>query len=154
MRISLRPATIDDAGAIARILRASMSSHDWMPTLHTPDEDLAFIRDMVLPSHRVTVAMVDELVVGFIAVKGEWIDHLYVDPNHFGHGIGKALLAEATTGMDEVKLHTFQQNVGARRFYEREGFVAEAFGDGSGNEEGMPDVLFVRAVSSRSGVRH
>ena len=30
----------------------------------------------------------------------------------------------------------------ARRFYERNGFVAEAFGDGTGNEERQPDVRY------------
>lgn len=44
--------------------------------------------------------------------------------------------------MPVVKLHCFQANSGARRFYERHGFQAEAFGDGSGNEENLPDILY------------
>ena len=46
--------------------------------------------------------------------------------------------------MPVSKLHCFQANEGARRFYERHGFRAEAFGDGSGNEEGLPDITYVR----------
>lgn len=36
----------------------------------------------------------------------------------------------------------FQLNDKARRFYERRGFVAVEFGDGTGNEEGEPDVRY------------
>jgi hypothetical protein len=41
-----------------------------------------------------------------------------------------------------MRLYAFQRNTRARSFYERRGFVAVAFGDGSGNEEGEPDVLY------------
>jgi hypothetical protein len=54
------------------------------------------------------------------------------------------LLSAGTKGMPLVKLHCFQANTGARRFYERHGFRAEVFGDGSGNEEGLPDILYLR----------
>ncbi|TJX04560.1 MAG: GNAT family N-acetyltransferase, partial [Mesorhizobium sp.] len=39
--------------------------------------------------------------------------------------------------------HCFQANTAARQFYERHGFQAEAFGDGTANEEGLPDILYV-----------
>jgi ribosomal protein S18 acetylase RimI-like enzyme len=41
-----------------------------------------------------------------------------------------------------IRLYTFQANQGARRFYERHGFRAVAFGDGSNSEERCPDVLY------------
>lgn len=40
-----------------------------------------------------------------------------------------------------IQLYTFQENRGARRFYERHGFIAISFDDGSGNEENCPAVL-------------
>ena len=55
-KVVLRPAIGSDAAAIARIMRAALGSFDWMPVVHTPDEDLAFIRDIVLPRQQVTVA--------------------------------------------------------------------------------------------------
>lgn len=114
-----------------------------MPLLHTPEEDLFFIREILLPNRQVTVAEAEGRIVGFIAVTGEWVEQLYLDPAWTGQGIGSRLLAAATTGMPTVKLHCFQANTGARRFYERHGFRAEAFGDGSANEEGLPDILYV-----------
>ncbi|MBZ9867930.1 GNAT family N-acetyltransferase [Mesorhizobium sp. CA15] len=91
-----------------------------------------------------TAAETAECIVGFIAAQDEWVEQLYLDPAWTGQGIGSRLLAQATAGMSLVKLHCFQANTGARRFYERHGFRAEAFGDGSTNEEGLPDILYVR----------
>lgn len=141
--VSLRAAVPADAGAIAAILRASLASHAWMPQVHTPAEDLAFIREKVLPQHDVTVAEAGGTIVGFIAVGGNWIDQFYIDPAWTGRGIGARLLRKATQDLASVKLYCFQANQGARRFYERHGFRAEAFTNGSGNQEGLPDALYV-----------
>jgi len=140
----LRPANAADAEAIATVLRASLASHHWIPTLHTPDEDLAFVREHMLPRQAVTVAVADGRVVGFIAVEGAWVEQLYLDPQWTGRGMGGRLLAAATAGLGEAKLFCFQANTGARRFYERHGFRAEAMRGGADNEEGLPDMLYVR----------
>jgi hypothetical protein len=84
----------------------------------------------VLPRQQVTVAEAGGNTVGFIAVSGEWVEQLYLDPTWTGQGIGSLLLMEATATLPVVKLHCFQSNAGARRFYERHGFSAGAFGDG------------------------
>jgi hypothetical protein len=46
-----------------------------------------------------------------------------------------------------LRVATFQRNAGARRFYERNGFVAARLGDGKGNEEGEPDVVYELALA-------
>jgi ribosomal protein S18 acetylase RimI-like enzyme len=144
--IILRHATNSDAAAIARLMRAALGSFDWMPVIHTPADDLVFIRDVVLPRQRVTVAEAGKNVAGFIAVSGDWVEQLYLDPVWTGQGIGSRLLMQATASLRIVKLHCFQANTGARRFYERHGFRAESFGDGATNEEGLPDILYVRRM--------
>jgi GNAT superfamily N-acetyltransferase len=139
--VELRRAMMSDAPAIARVLRRSLDSLGWMPKLHTAEEDFAFIQT-VLPSRMVTVAEADGGIIGFIAVRGAWIDLLYLDPAWTGRGVGSRLLAE--TDAPETKLYCFQANAGARRFYERHGFRVAALSSGSGNEEGLPDILYVR----------
>lgn len=148
--ITLRPATTEDAAAIARVMRAALLSFEWLPTLHTPQEDLAFISNIVLPHQDVFVALGGGSIVGFIAVKDDWVEQFYLDPAWTGRGIGTSLLRLATDGQAEIRLHCFQQNAGARRFYERHGFEASAFGDGSNNEEGLPDILYVRRQPARA----
>jgi GNAT superfamily N-acetyltransferase len=141
--ILLRPAASSDAAAIATVMRVSLNAFDWMPVVHTPEEDLFFVRTILLPRQQVTVAVTGERIVGFIAVNGDWVEQLYLDPAWTGQGIGSRLLSQATAGMPLIKLHCFQANTGARRFYERHGYRAETLGDGSTNEEGLPDILYV-----------
>ncbi|MEO5324693.1 GNAT family N-acetyltransferase [Mesorhizobium sp. CC13] len=125
-----------------------------MPQLHTPDEDLHFVRHVLLAHQQLTVAACEGRIVGFVSVKDDRIEQLYLDPAFTGRGIGSRLLRHATSGMPRVQLHCFQANSGARRFYQRHGFAAETFGDGSGNEESLPDVLYVREASAiRTGHR-
>lgn len=145
--VALRPAEAQDARDIARILRAALTAFDWMPQLHTPDEDLRFVRGSLLTEQQVTVATVQGKIVGFAAVKGDWLEQLYLDPACTGRGIGSRLLRHATAGMTHVKLFCFEANAGARRFYERHGFQAEEFRDGSGNEEGLPDIRYARSAT-------
>ena len=80
--------------------------------------------------------------VGLLVLDNEWIDQLYVEPGHTGRGIGADLVAVAKRERPTVlRLWTFEANVGARRFYERHGFVATGFTAGD-NEEGAPDVRY------------
>jgi ribosomal protein S18 acetylase RimI-like enzyme len=77
-----------------------------------------------------------------VVAPGE-LDQLYVAPDRLGLGIGRRLLEVAKDRSPSgLVLYTFQVNERARRFYERNGFSAEWFGDGSANEERQPDVRY------------
>jgi GNAT superfamily N-acetyltransferase len=114
--------------------------------VHSDEETYAWMREIVFPRYSVWLAEVDGEIVGFAARDGAWLIHLYMKPGWTGKGIGKRLLdviiKEAATRTQVLRLHTFARNAGARRFYERHGFVAAAFGDGANNKEGEPDVLY------------
>lgn len=140
----LRPASADDAPAVARLLRTTFRvSLPFLPELHTAAEDLAFVSNQMLPRAAVWVAETEGEIVGFIAFRPGWIDHLYVHPDQQGQGIGPALLAKALEDGAPRRLWTFQANARARRFYEARGFEVEEFTDGAGNEEKTPDVRYV-----------
>jgi ribosomal protein S18 acetylase RimI-like enzyme len=101
----------------------------------------------LIPTGYTTVAVVEERVVGFLAVSigadTSWIDHPYVLPTWVGRGIGTRLLEFARHRLPApIRLYTFQFNDRARRFYESRGFRAIAVGDGSANEERCPDILY------------
>jgi GNAT superfamily N-acetyltransferase len=75
----------------------------------------------------VFVAKLDDEIVGFSALKmaSNTLDQLFVLPSAQGGGIGKALLDHAKSqSPDELILSTAINNLDARRFYEREGFIA------------------------------
>jgi GNAT superfamily N-acetyltransferase len=115
----------------------------FLPDLHTNEERGAFITEVVPRDHELWVAEEDGRVVGLAAVGADTLGHLYVHPDHQGRGIGTALL-EKTKELrpDGFTLWTFPANVAACRFYERHGLRAIEHGDGSGNEEGVPDVRY------------
>ena len=61
--------------------------------------------------------------VGFVAVTGSHLDQLFVDPRYQRRGIGTSLLKAACSRTQPITtLNVFEQNIPARRFYERHGF--------------------------------
>ena len=108
-----------------------------------------YIRDMLAPKAALWTAEVDGRVVALMALSPGWVEQLYVHPDYHSQGIGTALLQRAknTPEAEEgLTLWTFQGNAGARRFYERHGFVAVEFTDGEGNDEKTPDVRYAWTV--------
>ena len=71
------------------------------------------------------------------------LEHLYVDPDDQGRGVGAALLDHVKRRRPRgIRLWTFQRNENARRFYESRGFRCVELTDGSTNEEREPDALY------------
>lgn len=146
--MTLRLARPEDAGAIARVHRSAMRvSLSFLPELHTAEEDLWFMQTRFMVTNEVWVAEEGGEVVGYIGFHEGWIDHLYIDPDHQGRGLGPALLDKALEDGGERRLWTFQENLRAKAFYEKRGFQPETFTDGSDNEEKTPDVLYIRPAS-------
>lgn len=148
MTVELRPATIGDADAVADVyLRSRKELVACAPLAHSDEDVRDWIRGRLIPAGRTTVAVVDGLVVGLVSVAsatdGSWIEQLYLHPAWIARGIGTRLLELARAELPPpIRLYTFQCNARARDFYERRGFKAVRFGDGSGNEEKCPDVLY------------
>src|SRR5215470_4433117 len=140
----IRSARSDDAEAIADVhLDSRREAMPWLPVLHSRGEMIAYFAGHVLVHEEVLVAEVNELVVGFMALEGDRVDHLYIAPAYQGRRIGDTLLAMAKELRPSgLTLWTFQRNSRARRFYEGRGFVASEVTDGSSNEEREPDVLY------------
>jgi putative acetyltransferase len=146
-----RRATMDDMAAIARIRRlAFFGAMPHMPVLHTPEEDLAFYSTDVFHKAKIWLTEQSGIITGFIAFRPDWVDHLYVHPEHQRRGFGGALLALAQASAGSLRLWAFQCNLGARRFYEKHGFHIEQETDGANNEEQQPDILYLWTRSTRT----
>jgi len=140
--INFRKALKSDAEQIAVITRkAREAAMSYLPKLYTPEEYIKFFRDDVLENCEVWIAE-SEKILGFCAFKKGWVDHLYISPEYQGQGIGKRLLMKAMEDNERLQLWTFQKNVAARSFYERQGFTLLKVTDGKDNEEKEPDVLY------------
>jgi ribosomal protein S18 acetylase RimI-like enzyme len=139
----LRRATLDDMASVAALHRlAFFHAMPHMPVLHTPDDGLAFYSAVVFPRAEIWLHEQSGMTAGFIAFRSGWVDHLYVHPDHQNCGIGSTLLALAQASESSLRLWTFQCNLGARRFYERQGFRIEQETHGASNEERQPDILY------------
>jgi len=138
----LVPAKPADAGPLARILADWIDETDWMPDIHTPEEDCRFLTGLIDRCDVVTVRNWRGLL-GFIARDGIMIHALYLAPRARGRGLGKRLLDIAKSRSDQLELWSFQSNTGARAFYAREGFSEVEMTDGAGNDEKVPDVRLI-----------
>ncbi|HET7146637.1 MAG TPA: GNAT family N-acetyltransferase [Gaiellaceae bacterium] len=134
----IRRAAAEDVETLVAVFEPSFATLDFLPALHTHEENVAFfarcMRDGEAWLHGAD---------GFALVIGDTLTHLYVRPDAIGKGIGHALFEHVTERRpDGFDFWVFQQNERARRFYERHGAEPVEFGDGSGNEEGAPDVRY------------
>ena len=127
---------------LARTWRAARQEHlQFLLDLHSEDEDRAYLANIVLPTHEVWVAEVEQMIAGFIAFGDGWIHHLYLAPQFQRQGIGRELLAIAKRTWPELQLWVFESNLTAIKFYESEGFRIVQRTDGASNEASKPDIL-------------
>jgi ribosomal protein S18 acetylase RimI-like enzyme len=142
--VTIRRGAVADAAAVAEVyLTSRRQAGARIPRLAHTDEDVrAWFASIVLVEHEVWVAEMDHRIVAMMVLRGESLDHLYVGPDAQRRGIGAQLIKHAKRGRGRLRLYTFESNEPARDFYEKHGFQAIAFGDGTANEEGAPDVLY------------
>ncbi len=142
--ISIRRGVVDDAPVVADIyLSSRRDAGARIPRLaHTEDDVRTWFATIVLVEHEVWVAEADGRAVAMMVLRGESLDQLYVRPDAQRRGIGARLLAHAKRGRARLRLYTFESNEPAREFYEKHGFRQIAYGDGTANEEGAPDILY------------
>src|SRR6266542_3236011 len=110
----IRRATPEDAEAVGRVFVAARDEMTYVPRI--PDEDRPKLGGWIVERHEVWVAEAEGRIVGFIGRHPGLLEHIYVDPEGF-------------------QLWVFQKNEGARRFYDRHGFMLVRLTDGAENME-------------------
>jgi len=131
--------------AVAVWERSRWDAQPWLEERmgHSHDDNLGYFRDVICRENAVWLAVLEERVVGMMALGGGRIDQLYVDPASQGRGVGTRLLEEAKAlSPGGVTLFTHQRNRRARDFYEQRGFRVVAFGV-SPAPESEPDVEYL-----------
>jgi chorismate mutase len=114
------------------------------PPIHPDHDMLAWVDRWLRGRDEAWVAEIGGEVVGYARVSDDWLDDLYVAPDHAGHGIGTALL-DLTKSLRPggFSLWVFERNEPARRFYRHRGLMELVRTDGRDNEEKEPDIRLV-----------
>ncbi len=94
------------------------------------------IPNLYLPNADTWVVVIDDKVVGFIALIGHEVGAIFVDPTYHGKGAGKALMDKARSLHATLELDVFKENAIGRKFYARYGFeeIEETTHDQTGQQ--------------------
>ena len=144
--IEIRRAADTDAPAAAAVFTASRreAGSAIPPSVHTPDEDRWFVREVLIAQRQTWVAVDGETVVALLVLDGDFVDQLYVASTAQRSGVGSRLLELAKRERpDGLQLWAFASNLPAQAFYLRHGFVEAERTDGALNEERAPDIRYV-----------
>jgi len=134
----------DEIAVVDIWFRSGKATYLFLPRWQTMTraEALEIFRNEIAEKYDLWVATMNGRVVGYLAMKGSYIDRLYVDPAFQRTGCGTQLLNFAKNASPSgLSLCTHQQNTCARAFYEKHGFRAVRFGV-SPPPECAPDVEY------------
>ncbi|BEL04679.1 hypothetical protein Q0Z83_028700 [Actinoplanes sichuanensis] len=119
--IAVRNATVDDAGDLWRLAQRAWAGR---PFVSLPSRER--LRDWLHRSDRSSflVATSGERIAGFVAVHGDEVEDVAVDPDFQRRGLASALLTRALADLGgPARLRTEAHDpAGARTLYERLGF--------------------------------
>ncbi len=108
----------------------------------TLEDARSYFTSAIAPRHDLWVALDSGALAGFLAIREDFIDRLYVRPDGQRRGVGAALLDQARAlSPERLQLYTHVRNKKARAFYEKHRFLAVKFGE-SPPPECEPDVLY------------
>lgn len=141
----IREYTKEDLVNTAKVwLRSGLIEYTYLPEFQKLNEPTAIdvFQRTIHERCKIWVFETNDLIVGFLAMKDDLADRLYVDPEYQTRGIGSSLIVHAKDLCPNgLKLRTHQQNKRACLFYERHGFKAVCYGL-SPPPESMPDVEY------------
>ena len=129
-----------DEGDLEELLdvwyRASLLAHSFL-TEDFLARERAEISERWLPIAETAVYETEGRVVGFIALIGNEVGGIFVDPDHQGRGVGRALMDHAWNTRPFLELDVFEANAIGRRFYDTYGFqiIDRHINDATGQPE-------------------
>ena len=139
MQIQIRRATPSDSERATQLARAAKAHWNYPDEwLASWEADLAITPEMI-DRHPTFVASVDDKVVGVCQLQHAdervMLEHVWVDPEAHGRGVGRALVEHARNSAPGVMMVVADPN--AEGFYIKLG--AKRVGDVAGPMPGAPD---------------
>ena len=132
----IRPYVESDLeGVLSAWENASKLAHPFLTAAFQAKERYN-IPNVYLPNTDTWVAEVEGVVVGFIALMGNEVGAIFVEPRLHGAGVGKALMDKAREIHRDLEVEVFEANSIGRRFYSGYGFepLAEKHHQETGNK--------------------
>ncbi len=80
------------------------------------------VAEIYMPNTDTWVAEIDNHVEGFIALMGNEVGAIFLQPEFHGKGVGKALMDKAQALHGDLEVEVFKANSMGRKFYSRYGF--------------------------------
>jgi putative acetyltransferase len=132
-KMRIREARPEEAQLLATVQeRASVAAlgHIFPPELYPYPQEAINARwgeAVADPARRALIAVKADEPVGAACVRAEWLDGLYVVPEQWGTGLAgslhdRALELVRELGATRCHLWVLEENLRARRFYERRGW--------------------------------
>jgi chorismate mutase/GNAT superfamily N-acetyltransferase len=139
--LTLRPAEVSDATAVADVHLSARRAAAMPPPAHAEDDVREWLAGRLQSGDEVWLAEVGGGPAGYARFTETWLDDLYVAPAYAAQGVGSALLDLVKARRpDGFCLWVFEMNTPAHDFYARRGLVDLEHTDGSANEERAPDI--------------
>lgn len=80
------------------------------------------VAEIYMPNTDTWVIDIDNNIEGFIALMGNEVGALFLQPDHHGKGAGKILMDKAQQLHGDLEVEVFKENSIGRKFYSRYGF--------------------------------
>jgi putative acetyltransferase len=80
------------------------------------------VAEIYIPNTDTWVVEIDGSVEGFIALMGNEVGAIFLQPQFHGRGAGKALMDKARELHGDLEVEVFKENAIGRKFYSRYGF--------------------------------
>ena len=102
--------------------RATRLAHSFM-TDEFIEQERKNVAEIYMPNTDTWVAVINGEVKGFIALMGNEVGALFLQPEYHGRGIGKALMNKAQELHGDLEVVVAKENAIGRGFYSRYGFA-------------------------------
>ena len=100
---------------------ATELAHPFLTKVFLDSEEIA-LRERYIVATEIWVTEIDQKVVGFIALMGNQIAALFLDPAFHGRGLGTAMTDKAVLEKGLLSVDVFKENTIGQKFYEAYGF--------------------------------
>ena len=139
----IRAYRTEDTDAVVSVWRAATAlAHPFLADAFVTQE-ADNLRNIYVHIAETWVLEEDGEPVGFIALIGDEIAGLFLQPSCHGRGLGRALVDHAVDLRGPLRVEVFERNAIGRRFYERYGFVEV----GSYRHEGSSEMTLKLAMA-------